>query len=244
MLGLYHLGNIRRLDFGSHWTVAVGRKGLSLFLLSDIFRAWVKMLYRVVEVQNAVRHDYGILNAVTVAGDRADDMTLLKAQLLLEAHQRFLTVYIPSLLGAGFAELWAMTAGLCAPDEDARRATARMDEASRSAAADSAAEWLTGLSAQVRALGDAAAAAREQALGLLLELRGVLEGADMRFLGSVKELVRERGPALRDEHARGAGTFRLRATGLTDGDSRSAGGTTRRIVPSLNSPDGTPGASG
>ena len=66
-----------------------------------------------------------------------------------------------------------------------------MDEASRSAAADSAAEWLTGLSAQVRALGDADAAAREQALGLLLELRGVLEGADMRFLGSVKELVRD-----------------------------------------------------
>ena len=191
MLGLCHLGNIRRLDFGSHWTVAVGRKGLSLFLLSDILRAWVRMLYRVVEVQNAVRHDYGILDAVTVAGDRADHMTLLKAQLLLEAHQRFLTVYIPSLLGAGFAELWAMTAGLCAPDEDARRATARMDEASRSAAADSAAEWLTGLSAQVRALGDAAAAAREQALGRLLELRGVLEGADMRFLGSVKELVRD-----------------------------------------------------
>ena len=46
MLGLCHLGNIRRLDFGSHWTVAVGRKGLSLFLLSDIFRAWVRMLYR------------------------------------------------------------------------------------------------------------------------------------------------------------------------------------------------------
>jgi hypothetical protein len=47
------------------------------------------------------------------------------------------------------------------------------------------------LSAQVRALGDADAAAREQALDLLLELRGVLEGADMRFLGSVKELVRD-----------------------------------------------------
>lgn len=191
MLGLYQVGHVRRLDFGSHWTVAVGRDGLSFFLLSDIFRAWVRMLYRVVEVQNAVRHDFGILDAVTVADDRADSMTLLKARLLLEAHERFLTVYVPSLLGAGFAELWAMTAGLCAPEQDARRVTDRIGQASRSAAAASGAEWLTGLSAQVRALGDADPAARARAFGALAELRGVLEGADMRFLGAVKKLVRD-----------------------------------------------------
>jgi cytochrome b involved in lipid metabolism len=191
MLGLYQIGHIRRLDFGSHWTVAVGRDGLSFFLLSDVFRAWVTMLYRVVEVQNAVRHDFGILDAVTIVGDRADSMTLLKAQLLLEAHQRFLAMYIPSLLGAGFAELWAMTAGLCAPEQDARRVTDRIDDASRSAAAASAAEWLTGSSAQVRALGDADPAAREQAFAGLAKLRGVLEGADMRFLDAVKKLVRD-----------------------------------------------------
>jgi sulfite reductase alpha subunit-like flavoprotein len=189
MLGMYRIGAIRRLEFGSEWCVTVGPKGLTFVALADAFRAWVRMLHLVVEVENAVRHDFHVLDTITVAGDRPEDMTMLKARMLFEAHERFVAHYLVSLTGAGLDELWSTAVGFAALGGDARRLRAELDAIASGDAARAGSDARARAGAWLIELGRAAPAERAGGLAAIRALRPQLERIDREFLGALKRTL-------------------------------------------------------
>jgi ferredoxin-NADP reductase len=118
LLPMYKIGALRRLDFGSRWGIAlVPGEGVSYVRLRDLFREWARYLYLVVEMENALRNDYGYLRRALTAGDDPLELNPLKIQLAANTHARFLEAYFDGSLGPELSRLFALTAGLCAPAE-------------------------------------------------------------------------------------------------------------------------------
>jgi cytochrome b involved in lipid metabolism len=186
MLPMYRVGTVRRLDFGRRGALAVGDTGLTYVLLDDLFRAWVRYLHLVVEVQNAVRHDFGILDAAAISGDNGQIMTFLKAQLLLEAHIRFTDVYLPALLDRDLHRLFAFSAAFVAPEVDVRDLPRALDAQAHGAAARAAAGHVAAIVTRLGGLGDADPHTRDVALAEMASLRQPLENADLALLATLK----------------------------------------------------------
>ena len=121
MLAMYKIGTIRRLRFGGD-----GR-------LHDLFRAWVRCLFLVVEMQNAFENDLVYLRSQTTAVEDADTLTPLKLMLFSKAQDRFEVLYYRGLSLEPLDELWRLSIALCDPEADAewmkRELTRERDEA-------------------------------------------------------------------------------------------------------------------
>jgi ferredoxin-NADP reductase len=125
MLPIYKIGTIRRLDFRSEWGIALAPgRGIVYVPLRDLFRAWIRYLYLLVEMENALRNDFRYLGSPVTSGDEAHDLTPLKVQYAANTHVRFLEAYFDGALGADVQTLFGLTVGLCAPGE-------RIDRVSR-----------------------------------------------------------------------------------------------------------------
>jgi cytochrome b involved in lipid metabolism len=193
-LAMYAIGVIRRLDFGGVWGVAIGEQGLFYASLEDAFRAWVSMLYLIVEMENALINDFDVINQPLTQGDDAAPLTPLKVQLTIDAHRRFFTSYLGGLTGNDMQRLWALTSGLCRRDADVRAMREHLDaiDASEDARA-------------VRELPEALwhAATRElrrtRNVEHLANLCALLEHHDRRLLADLKTLVRG-GVRLFEQH--------------------------------------------
>lgn len=189
MLPMYRVGTVRRLNFGRRGALAIGDTGLTYVLLDDLFRAWARYLHLVVEVQNAVRHDFGILGAAAISGEAGHTMTFLKVQLLLEAHVRFTNVYLSALLDRDLHRLFSFSAAFVAPKVDVRELQRALDAQAQCAAARAAAENVTATVERLRDLGGADAHARDVALAEMASLRQPLENADLALLAALKAHV-------------------------------------------------------
>ncbi|MGH2830543.1 MAG: cytochrome b5 domain-containing protein, partial [Actinomycetota bacterium] len=119
---LYEIGVVRRLDFGSAWAVAIGRNGLRSVRIDDLYRAWARLLYLVVEMENAFRNDRAGMTGPLGVPDPA---STLDGILMLDAHRRFLASYLEGLFEP-LGEVWAMTCGACSQTEDHRWIGARL----------------------------------------------------------------------------------------------------------------------
>ena len=189
MLPMYRIGAIRRLDFGARGALTVGPAGFSYTQVGDLFRAWVRYLHFVVEIDNAVRHDFSVMDTVTVAGDNPSEPTMLKAQLLLETHKRLGAIYLVSLLGEDLTRLWELTVGFCAPGTDVRILEHALAGLSESAAAAAAVQRAAEASAALYALGRLSPYERAPALARITSLRGAVERVDLGFLAQLKVLI-------------------------------------------------------
>ena len=118
LLPTYKIGMLRRLDFGPRWGIALlPGEGVSYLPLRDLYRAWARYLYLVVEMENALRNDYGYLRKPVTRGDDPLELNALKLQLVANTHARFLEAYFDGALGEDLRRLYALTIGLCAPGE-------------------------------------------------------------------------------------------------------------------------------
>jgi sulfite reductase (NADPH) flavoprotein alpha-component len=120
LLGMYELGNMRRLQFNGAWGVILTPGGLKFMLLEELFTAWVRYIYLVVGMENALENDYDFAHLSSTAGEDPDELTPFKSQFLIEAHRRFLVSYLDGLIDEDLQTLWAMTIGFCAKDQDFR----------------------------------------------------------------------------------------------------------------------------
>jgi ferredoxin-NADP reductase len=184
LLPMYKIGALRRLDFGSCWGIAlVPEDGVSYVPLRDLFRAWARYLYLVVEMENALRNDFSYLRGAITAGDDPLELNALKLQLAANTHARFLEAYFDGSLGLDLRRLFALTVGVCAPDEPIDRLERELEAALRTAEARSTRE----VSERARSLyrridaGDARAAA----------FCAAVPRHDQRFLAELKRVVRE-----------------------------------------------------
>jgi sulfite reductase (NADPH) flavoprotein alpha-component len=190
-LPIYKIGAIRRLDFGSSWGIAlVPGEGIEYVPVRDLFRAWVRYLHLVVEMQNALRNDFGYLSAPLTPGDAAHELNPLKVQLVANTHLRFLEAYFDGVLGPDLRRLFALTVGACAPrepvDRIGREVAAVLDtvDAKRMRSASEAARFLYEEVKGVDPVPTTEAWERAQRFCAIVEER------DQRFLSDVKHVVR------------------------------------------------------
>ncbi|MFF4775772.1 FHA domain-containing protein [Microtetraspora fusca] len=119
-LAMYQIGHLRRLQFGARWGVVLTEDGLRALPLEELFRTWVRFVYLLVGMENALAADYGFTTSVTTLGEDPQELTPFKAQYVLEAHRRFLVSYLDGLVHEDLRTLWQLTVGFCDPHLDIR----------------------------------------------------------------------------------------------------------------------------
>ena len=58
-LAMYQIGHLRGLHFGARWGVVLTEDGLHALPLEDLFRTWVRFVYLLAGMENALNADYG-----------------------------------------------------------------------------------------------------------------------------------------------------------------------------------------
>lgn len=193
LLGLYELGTVRRLDFGSAWGVAVAPPGLRFVTVKDAFRIWVQLLFRVVEIENAVANDYGIRHEPVTHDEHRDrvSMSPYKARALLETHRRFIAEHLAGLTSQRFGDLWAVTSGLDGAYHDVGWMQQQLTEVLHSEAAAGAAALSTALADSLRGLAHLPPAAAAVELSRADAIVSAVEVEDRRFVAAVKAALRD-----------------------------------------------------
>ncbi|MBU2669588.1 FHA domain-containing protein [Actinoplanes bogorensis] len=129
-LSMYQIGHLRRLQFGDRWGVVLTEDGLRSQPLEELFRTWVRFLYMLVGMSNALTADYGFTASASTAGEDPGELTPFKAQYVIEAHRRFLVSYLDGLLHDDLRVLWLHTVGFCDPEQDIRSFDTELTELS------------------------------------------------------------------------------------------------------------------
>lgn len=193
MLPIYEIGAVRRLDFGPAWTVAVGPRGLQVLTAKDVYRTWLEMLYRTVEMENAVANDYGVRHEPVTHDEMdgaIDPTSPYKTRSLLATHDRFLRDYLSDLTGPRLGDLWAATTPLHHDRHPVRWMTDEIAAVKGGRDAAASAELARAAGADIASHLDEAVAACHQ-----------LEAADKAFLRDMKLALRA-GVALFERHER------------------------------------------
>lgn len=191
MLGMYELGVVRRIDFGMEWGVVVGPDGLRYMALADIYRAWIRFLYNVVEMENALYNDYTVKEQTIVADDPPDSYPPIKLQYLLEAHDRFLINYVTGTTGEDLENLWAVTSGICSQAQDVRWVQNEFVRISQGQQADTVKQVSKELQKQINDIIERNPDDDDPTIKLVKAYCDLLETEDKRYLHDVKMALRE-----------------------------------------------------
>jgi sulfite reductase (NADPH) flavoprotein alpha-component len=114
MTDLYKVGQVRRLDFGDHWGVVLSPKGVHTVHLESLFRYWIRALYEIVELENTWNNNLGLRNVALTEAHCGP--SALQDSLLLEDHHK-LTLQLDQIIDGSLQYLWAITVGLCDPQQ-------------------------------------------------------------------------------------------------------------------------------
>ena len=122
LLGMYQLGAVQRLNFGPGGGIAITARGLRFVSTSELYGVWVRFLFAVVEMENALLNDYSIRDEqLTHDEDRGHPrLSPYRSQMLLQTHERFLRDYLSKICGEPLNQLWTLTSGLCSDQQDYR----------------------------------------------------------------------------------------------------------------------------
>jgi len=191
MLGKYEIGAIRRLRFGKEWGVALEPGVLRFVPLGMAFKAWVRMLYLVTEMENALENDWSIRGGATTRDERPNELSPYKVRLLIDVHRRFLQVHLTGIADGPLQELWMLTSGLCAPDTDVRWIGERLAAVRGSEAAARVHGIGAALERELDGLAREETAPKGSALRSLAKRCRFLEAEDRRVLGKLKALLTE-----------------------------------------------------
>ncbi|HEU0291138.1 MAG TPA: cytochrome b5 domain-containing protein [Anaerolineales bacterium] len=186
LLGMYQLGAVRRLSFGSGGGIAITPRGLQFVSLTELYQTWIHFLYMVVEMENALLNDYSIrTEQVTYDETRGKPRSSrYRMQLLLQTHERFLHGYLARVSGRALEHLWALTSGLCSDHQDYRWMQKQIADIEASASAQAA----RALGMQAQSLLNNAASDR---LAELEQLTDRLSETNREFLEQMKLGLRQ-----------------------------------------------------
>jgi sulfite reductase (NADPH) flavoprotein alpha-component len=206
-LGVYRIGTVRRLRFARAWSVAIGDRGLRHIELAELYRCWVRVVHRAVQLANTLAIDQRVARRGTVRGEQPGEPTAYTLRLTLDTHHRVREQLRAELLDAALPQLWALTTGAAATGEPASALTARLASGAPAPR-----------DAPIRARLNRAGPARDEAalaavrddcavlaaadLSLLDALAGVLLDGLRLFEQYEQHTLRDAGPALVAELAR------------------------------------------
>jgi sulfite reductase (NADPH) flavoprotein alpha-component len=191
MLGMYEIGVVRRLDFGMEWGVVVGPDGLRFMLLADVYRAWIRFLYNIVEMENALYNDYSLKEHTLIAYDSPDSYPPVKLQYLLEVHDRFMLNYVEGSMGETLENLWAVTSGICMQNQDSRWIRDEVARIRATQEADTVRRLSDDLQLRIDDIVEQQAGADDPAVQMIKAFCAMLDVEDRRFLREVKMTLRE-----------------------------------------------------
>ena len=186
LLGMYQLGAVRRLNFGSSGGIAITPHGLQFVSLTELYQTWVRFLYTVVEMEDALINDYSIRNEqVTHDEDRGKPRaSLYRTQVLLSTHERFLREYLTKASGRPVEYLWSLTSGLCSNQQDHRWISQQIAEIE----AESTSQYAKTIGRETLEVLDTLST---DELPRLVHLTDTLAHADREFLKQMKLTLRK-----------------------------------------------------
>lgn len=204
LLDLYKIGSIRRLQFEDQWGIAIKPRGsarpgpsqrrdagaLDYLTLHEFYRRWMRFVYQIVGIENALNNNSSLRGYPVVRGESAGGMSKLVARMLLESHTVFHDVSLKDALGAGLEVLWSITVGFCSRDTSVTalaRALAAVRSSDRARAARSLVERL---STRLDGLAPERGHDPEGWAQLERDLQA-LERCDRALLAAIKASVRE-----------------------------------------------------
>jgi cytochrome b involved in lipid metabolism len=192
MLGMYEIGAVRRLDFGTAWGVTISSKGLAAVTLKDVYRAWISLLYTVVEMENALDNDYCIRHEPVTYDETSDGpgRSPYKLLLLIQTHQRFMREYLAKLRGAPIERVWAMTSAMHSEHHDVRWMQVTMAAIEQSASAQAVAQLDQRIIACLKHNAQPDTPADLPALAWCAKCCALLEQEDKRCMGEIKQALR------------------------------------------------------
>jgi sulfite reductase (NADPH) flavoprotein alpha-component len=190
MLGMYEIGVVRRLDFGMEGGVVVGPDGLRFLSLADIYRAWIRFLYNVVEMENALYNDYTLKELTLIADDPPDTYPPVKLQYLLEVHDRFVLNYVEGTTGKMLENLWTVTSGICSRDQDVRWIKNEIERIRQGQEADTVKRLSDELQKRINNNIERNADEGDPKVKLVKDYCSLLEAEDKQFLYEMKMALR------------------------------------------------------
>jgi sulfite reductase (NADPH) flavoprotein alpha-component len=194
LLDLYKIGQIRHIDFGQTWGLALRPgtgKGIVYLSISDLYKYWTRALFKVVEVENSLRNNYGLRYHPLTGNDNGNTLTHQKVELLLETHANFINYYLNAVILPEMQHLWNLSVGLGAPNEPLAIFSNTLHQILTSEAAEKARNKITALAQK---LTDAPKEATTLNSYLLF-----FQQTDIELAGALIELVR-RGVMLFEEY--------------------------------------------
>jgi sulfite reductase (NADPH) flavoprotein alpha-component len=190
MLGMYEIGVVRRLSFGMEWGVVIGPDGLHYISLADGYRAWIRFLYNIVEMENALDNDYSLEEQALTRDENPDSYSPLKLQFLLEAHERFMINYVEGTMGKQLDSLWAATSGFCGQDQAVDLVKNLVSRIRQTEEADTVKRIGDELAARIENLVERGADENDPTVALVKDYCALLKDEDKRFLGEMKTALR------------------------------------------------------
>ena len=190
MLGMYEIGVVRRLSFGMEWGVVIGPDGLRFIALADGYRAWIRFLYNIVEMENALGNDYSLEGQALTRDEKPGSYSPLKLQFLLEVHERFMVNYVEGSMGKQLESLWASTSGLCRQDQDVEWIHKLVDGIRQTEEADTVKRLSDELATRIKNIVERGADESDPTVMLVRDCCALLKREDKRFLGEMKSALR------------------------------------------------------
>ncbi len=154
-------------------------------LVAETYKIWARVLYLVVEMENALRLDFTIQQRARGGNESAAARSAYKLRLVLESHQRFLSNCLRGLAGEPLHELWAIACGLGGQDRDIGWMRQALDAIVQGEAARAIDALMSTLE---DAISDESGAEPDDRVA---EALGAFEAADLLFLHELKLAVRE-----------------------------------------------------
>jgi len=190
MLGMYEIGVVRRLSFGMEWGVVVGPDGLHYLSLADGYRAWIRFLYNIVEMENALENDYSLDEQALTRDENPGSYSPLKLQFLLEAHERFMVNYVEGAMGKQLESLWAVTSGFCRQNQAVDWMKKSVNRIRQTEEADTVKRLRNELTVRIESLIKRGADENDPTVALVKDYIALLKSEDKRFLSEMKTALR------------------------------------------------------
>ncbi|AKF09356.1 cytochrome b5 domain-containing protein [Sandaracinus amylolyticus] len=115
---MYAIGRLRALDLGGVIATVHGNGKSRRASLSVAHGAWVSLLFLLVEMQNALRHDHALQHGETTRDEPLRPRSPYKLQHAVETHHRFLCSYVDALCAESIPHVSAVTQAFFAPEDD------------------------------------------------------------------------------------------------------------------------------
>jgi hypothetical protein len=158
--------------------------------LADIYRAWMRFLYNVVEMGNALHNDYTLKELTLIADDPPVTYPPVKLQFLLEVHDRFMLNYVEGTTGKMLENLWAATSGICSRNQDVRWINNEIERIRQSQEADTVKRLSDELQKRIDDIIERNAGEGDPTVELVKDHCSLLEAEDKRFLYEMKMALR------------------------------------------------------